>query len=113
MKPKFLGIIEGAAEGALRISTGVGESQLAISDQALLAVRAAAEDRERVAAVVNGLSGGDRKAALAALYPNLPAKALNLILSLADSVTEALADDGQLDQAELMQIALRLVQEAL
>lgn len=114
MTPKLLGLIEGAADGALRISQSSGiVTHESFVDGPLLAVRATLEDRKRVADVVKGLSGTDRHAALAALFPNLPSKALALLLSLADAVTEALTDDGQLDQAELMQIGFKLFQEAM
>jgi len=112
--PQIIGIVEGVTDGALRISQGSSVKEVALSAGQQLVQVASSEQAERVAAVVGGLApDGDRQAAMAALYPHLPAKALAVVLGVADGLTQALENDGVLDSSEMMQIGMRAIQEAL
>lgn len=113
---KILGTVAGVGEQILTLTGQSGASKTVTAEAAAgaLLVAASPEDAQRVSAVVGGLApSGDRQAALAALYPHLPAKALGAILGLADGMTEALSDDGTLDAQEAFSIGIRALQEAL
>lgn len=112
---KILGTVAGVGEQILTLAGHGGDKTLTAEQAAgAMLVAAAPADAQRVAAVVGGLApAGDRQAALAALYPHLPAQALGAVLGLADGLTEALSDDGKLDTAEAMEIGLRALREAL
>lgn len=115
---QLLGQIQGVANGALAVLGANGlprEVEIAAdAGQAVLAVATAdPAAAERVAAVVGHLEGrGSLRDALAAHCPHLPAGHLAAALAFVDGLTEAVADDGQIDAGEIMAIVAAVVKEA-
>jgi hypothetical protein len=106
---QLIGQVEGVVNGALSILRPTGQpAEITLTPDHLVVQAAAGDAADRVAAVIGALSPtGDRKAGLAALYPHLPTKALDVVLGLADGYTAALENDGVVDTAELMDIGMR------
>ena len=114
--PQILGQIQGAADGALSIIgavTGQAESH-PIGDQVVAVHVPTQEARQQLAAVVDGLiPGGDKREAMAKLYPHLDAKSLDLALQLADDLSAALANNGVVDWHERYEIGKNCLKRML
>ena len=111
---RLLGQAEGVVNGALAILRPNGKpDQVEVGPESgHLVVQATADAVERVGAVIGGLNPqGDRSAALLALYPHLPAKALNAVLGMADRYTEAVLNDGVVSSGEYLNIGLGVLQD--
>lgn len=107
---------EGAVNGALNIfrPNGKPDEVAVAADSGHLLVQVKPEAEQRVAAVLSGLNaGGDRAAALQALYPHLPAKALEATLGFADAVTEELERDGNVSVQDMARIGMQVVATVL
>jgi hypothetical protein len=114
---RLLGQAEGVVNGALAILRPNGKpDQVEVGPESgHLVVEAGPGPGtvERVAAVIGGLNPrGDKRAALQALYPHLPAKALNVVLGTADRYSEALENDGVVTSEEYMSLGLGVLQDA-
>lgn len=113
---RLLGQAEGVVNGALAILRPNGRAdQVEVGPESgHLVVEAVAGAAPRVAAVIGGLNPqGDKRAALQAIYPHLPAKALNIVLEMVDGYTEAFENDGVATPEEHFQIGLRALQNAI
>lgn len=108
---------EGAVNGALSIfkPNGKADEVAVAADSGHVLVQAKTPDAEqRLAAVVAGLNpSGDKAAALQALYPHLPAKALDAVLGFAEAVTDELERDGDLSIQDMARLGMQVVSQVL
>lgn len=111
---RLLGTITGVTESVLQLANRKGDPKDVALEVAKGAVVVAAEGpaKEALTASIAHLEGrGTLREALKAHLPNLPERELAVALSLIDGLTEAVADDGQLDAGEIMALVGNAIRE--
>lgn len=110
---KFLGEVVGAVEGALNIVNRGKPLEVEVAGGQVVIQTGSPEQREQLRQFLQGLQpGGDKRAALAALYPHTEPKWLNVFLTVSDRLAESVLDDGAISPDEWMGIVFAGIQEA-